>query len=212
MEENFNQIIKTLSSALIDDFRGFINSDGQRIEVPDNKYHLSIALREMSKLPNWNYQSGVGQNVFIDYLNRRTIYITKLPTENGLFQRTVGYLTDAYSNNTIYRGHELKEYEVLRKIAIGMGYDVDEYTFQKNTNNTLTPPVSVTNYKGNLIVNRNKNIKLNVLKHVSEGDKPIFDDKQNLLGFMVNGKFVSKNHYERYSNINNKTSDDELIH
>ena len=43
MDENFGKIIKSLSSAIIDDFRGFINNNGERIEVPDDTFHALIA-------------------------------------------------------------------------------------------------------------------------------------------------------------------------
>lgn len=211
MNENFNEILKSLSSALIDDFRGYINCNGERVEVPDDTYHILIAVQELSKLPDWEYKSGVGQNAIVDFMNRRAIYITKIPyEENGKkeFQRTVGYLTNAYSNDIIYKGEHLKEYEALRKIAVGMGYDVDEYTFEKNKTNTLTPPTSVTNFKGNLVVKQSESIMTNHSRRLSDGDIPVFDSNGNLLGFKVHGKFVNKNHYDRY----HKTTNDELTH
>ena len=212
MNENFNEILKSLSSALIDDFRGFINGDGERIIVPDDTYHILIAVQQLSKLPDWEYKSFVGQNAIVDFMNRRAIYITKIPyTENGKkeFQRTVGYLTNAYSNDIIYKGEHLKEYEALRKIAVGIGYDVDEYTFEENKTNTLTPPTSVTIFKGNLVVQQSKSIMPNHSRRLSDGDVPVFDENNNLLGFMVHGKFVSKGHYQRYFNVHNLKSDGE---
>ena len=125
MKEDFTKIIKSLSSALIDDFRGFINNNGERIIVPDNKFHALIAFEELSKLPDWEYKSGMGQNPIVDFMNRRAVYITKIPyKKNGKkeFQRTVGYLTDAFSNDIIYKGEQQKEYEVLRKMQEGSQY------------------------------------------------------------------------------------------
>lgn len=213
MDENFGKIIKSLSSAIIDDFRGFINNNGERIEVPDDTFHALIAVKELSKLSDWEYKSGVGQNPIVDFMNRRAIYLTKIPYDgkNGKteFQRTVGYLTNSYTNDIIYKGEQLKEYEVLRKIAVGMGYDVDEYTFEENKTNTLTPPTSVTNFKGNIVVKQSKSIIPNHSRRLSDGDVPVLDSNGNLLGFKVHGKFVSREHYERYSNGHNLKSDNE---
>ena len=117
------------------------------------------------------------------------------------------------SGDIIYKGEQQKEYEVLRKIAVGMGFDVDEYTFEENKTNTLTPPTSVTNFKGNITVQKSQSVIPKHSRRLSDGDVPVFDSDGNLLGFKVHGKFVNKNHYDRYfSNSHRSSNDGELTH
>lgn len=201
-KEKFSIATKKLSSALIDDFRGFIADGCQRIEVPEDLLHLNIAFQEMSKVPGWKYESGTGQNPTIEYLKEKeAIYITKIPVPNkkGEYQRTVGYLTDVFSEEVEYRGIQQKQSEVLKQIALGMGYDVDEYTLQERTESSVKTPVSIVTYKGKMHVRQTPSIKLDPNRTLSEGDKPVFGNNNKLIGFISNGRFVNIKNYKRYA-------------
>ncbi|HBC85128.1 MAG: hypothetical protein J6D03_04635 [Clostridia bacterium] len=203
-EKDFRETIRNLSMALIDDFRGFLVDRKQRIEVPEGMYHLQIAYQEMQKVPGWKYESGTGQNATIEYMKEKDgIYITKILKEDGSgkYQRTVGYLKDSFLKQIEYRGKKRLEYEVLREIAIGMGYDVDEYTLLERTKNSVKTPVSLVSYKGKTYVTRSSIKQVQSHRNLSEGDKPVFGKNGRLMGFMSNGKFVDVNHYKRYTRI-----------
>ncbi len=61
---------------------------------------MQVAFQEMTKIPGWNYVSGTGQNPIVEFMkDKKAIYITKIPLSDDKlqYQRTVGYLTDAYS-------------------------------------------------------------------------------------------------------------------
>ncbi|MBR3002658.1 MAG: hypothetical protein IKF38_03730 [Clostridia bacterium] len=202
-ENNFNEIAKNLSTALIDDFRGFLVEGKERIEVPEDKLHLQIAFQEMSKDPNWEYISGTGQNPTIEYMkDKRAIYITKIRTGKNKddFQRTVGYIKDVFSGKVEYKGKKKTEYEVLREIALAMGYDVDEYKLLERTENSVKTPVSMVNYKGEIKVKRSRRITVEPTRKLSRGDKPVFDKNNHIIGFISNGKFTSISNYKRYAN------------
>ena len=208
MNDSYLKIIASLRSALADDFRGFLCEGTERIEVPDELYHLQVAYQEMKKVPGWKYVSGTGQNPTIEYMDqKRAIYITKIPMQDdqNQFQRTVGYLTDSYSEIVEYNGAQMPIYEVFKKIALNMGYDVDEYTLLKDkSNSTVKTPTSIKIYKstnkirGTTTFSPNRNLK--------NGDKPVFSSDNALLGFISNGKFVSKDSYNRYSSPGIKKS------
>lgn len=207
-EQNFNETLKKLCDALIDDFRGFLVEGDKRIEVPEDLLHLQIAFQEMSKVPGWKYESGTGQNPTIEYLKeKRAIYITKIPnpTKKGEYQRTVGYLTDVFSEEVPYKGVFQPQYEIIKQIALGMGYDVDEYTLQERTENSVKTPVTIVTYKGNTNVRKTNSVQLISNRTLFPGDKPVFGNNNNLLGFISNGKFVSRNNFRRYSNHNNNS-------
>lgn len=200
-EKEFLKTIKSLSYALIEDFRGFLVEGCELIEVPDDMLHLHIAFQEMAKIPGWKYESGTGQNPTIEYMrDKKAIYITKIPDDicKGNYQRTVGYLTDSYSDIISYRGLQQPQYEVIKKIALGMGYDVDEYTLQEKTESSVKTPVSITTYKGNIHV-RKTNLNLNPTRNISEGDRPVFGPNNKVIGFISKGKFVNINNYKRYA-------------
>lgn len=148
--ENFENVVLALSNALYADFRGFLSEGVNRIVVPDEMLHIQIAFQEMANVPGWTYESGVGQNPIIEFMDlKKAIYITKIKDEKtGEYHRTVGILTDSYAGDTIYKGNKMKEYEVLRLIAIGMGYDVDEYTLLERTVDSAKTPVSIVTFKG----------------------------------------------------------------
>ncbi len=204
---NFNEIIKDLSMALIDDFRGFLVAGEERLEVPDDKLHYQIAFEEMSKVPGWKYISGTGQNPIVEFMKeKKAIYITKIPdpTDPNKFYRTVGYISDIFSNNANYRGVEKPEYLILRDIALGMGYDVDEYELLEKKDGQTGTPVSIKNYKGEMKVKTSHKLTMLHGRNLSEGDKPVFDSQNNIIGFISNGKFVNINNYERYANIPQK--------
>ncbi len=75
METKFEANIKKMTEAMIQEFRGFI-VEGERIPVPEDLYHINIALQEMQKVPGWEYKSGTGQNPLIEYLKeKKAIYI-----------------------------------------------------------------------------------------------------------------------------------------
>lgn len=203
---DYNKIAKILSMALIDDFRGFLIEGIKRVEVPDDKLHIQIALEEMMKIPGWQHESGVGEVPTVELMKeKRAIYITKIPnpTKKGEFQRSIGYITDMYDDEVEYKGKKMKAYEMLRNIAIGMGYDVDEYDLLEQTEHSVKTPVAVTNYKGNMKIKRHK-LDIKPTRSIREGDKPSFDTKGNLIGFISNGKFISVNHYTRYSRSRSK--------
>lgn len=209
-KEKFLRTIKSLGYALIEDFRGFLVDGCELIEVPDDMLHMHIAFQEMAKIPGWKYESGTGQNPTIEYMrDKKAIYITKIPDQSvkGLFQRTVGYLTDVYSDIVEYKGVKKPEYEVIKQIALGMGYDVDEYTLQEKTENSVKTPVSITTYKGNIHV-RKSNIELNPTRNLSEGDRPVFGHNSKLIGFISKGRFVSMNNYKRYAVNQQDKADD----
>lgn len=216
---NFNNIVKALTMALIDDFRGFLVEGEQRIEVPEHMLHLQIAYQEMLKVPNWKYKSGTGQNPTIEYMKEKNaIYITKIPNENkiGEFQRTVGYLTNSYSQEVEYKGKRQPAYEVLKTISIGMGYDVDEYTLQQRTENSVKTPVSIVGYKGETHIKKVYSQEVTPHRKLAEGDQPVFDEKGLLKGFISKGKFVNARNYRRYAGVYRKdeshsNESDEII-
>lgn len=200
MKNDFYNIFRSLSLALVDDFKGFLADGTEKINVSEGELHARVAFQEMSKLPNWKYESGVGQNPIVEYMQeKRAIYVTKIPlaSDNSQYQRTVGYLTDAYSELIEYKGTVQPIYMVLRRIALGMGYDVDEYTLEKNLESNAKTPVSITTYKADIAVKKFKTIIAN--RSLKNGDKPVFASDGNIMGFMSNGKFVNIDHYKRYS-------------
>lgn len=200
-ERNYNEIAKELVMALVDDFRGFLIEGTERVEVPDDKLHIQIALEELMKIPGWKHESGVGEVPTVELMkDKNAIYITKIPIpgEKGKYQRSVGYITDMYNDEIVYKGKHQKAYEVLRKIAIGMGYDVDEYELLKRTEETVKTPVMVTNYRGNLKIKKSR-VDIKPQHSIKDGDKPQFDKNGEFIGFISGGKFISKAHYARYS-------------
>lgn len=213
-EKDFRETMRNLTMALIDDFRGFLVDIGHRVEVPKEMYHLQIAYQEMLKVPGWEYESGTGQNPTIEYMNEKNgIYITKIRNEDGsgTYQRTVGYLTDTFNKQVEYKGAKRLEYEILREIAIGMGYDVDEYTLLERTKDSVKTPVSYVGYKGEMHITKRNIKEINSNRRLSEGDKPVFGTGGKLMGFTSNGKFFDVNHYRRYTRITpneDKKSDD----
>lgn len=210
-KNNFIEIVHFLSAALVDDFRGFLVEGTRRLEVPDGILHLQIAYEELSKDPAWVYESGVGQNPLVEYLQfEKAIYVTKIPTDNkGEFQRTVGFLTNVYNNVIEYKGKQMLEYEALRMISLGMGYDVDEYTLLEKTEDSVKTPVSITTYKGEINIHTSQKRQNNLYRTLSPSDIPKFDSNGVFIGFISNGKFVSSSHYKRYANLSNKTQENE---
>lgn len=201
MEQNeFLKIARALSGALIDDFRGFLVEGICRQLVPDDKLHLQIAYQELLNVPGWEYESGTGQNPIIEYLQlKKAIYITKILKEDGSgeYQRTVGYLTDVFDFEVDYKGKKLPAYEVLRSIAIGMGYDVDEYTLLPRTKDSVKTPAAIVTYKGETYVKKRLK-QFHPHRKLSEG-RPIFVDGK-LVGFITHGKFNKVSDYARYAN------------
>lgn len=199
-KRDYNMIAKILGMALIDDFRGFLIDGIRRVEVPDDKLHIQIALEEMMKVQGWQHESGVGENPTIELMKeKKAIYITKIadPKKKGEFQRSIGYINDMYMDEVEYKGKKIKAHEMLRQIAIGMGYDVDEYDLLERKEGTVKTPVAVTSYKGDLKIKRRK-LDIEPPRSVQDGDKPQFDKNGKLIGFISGGKFVSKDHYPRY--------------
>lgn len=200
MEEiNFNELTGALISALNDEFRGFLTNNGERIEVPYGVYHHLVAFNEMSKIPDWKYEHGTGQNPLIDFMKLGAIYITKISISDkeGEYQRTVGYLTNAYSTIVDYRGKQQPAYEVFKQIAIEMGYDVDEYTLKENSKNPAVPLVSVVGYKGKKThINKPYVSK----QKLSSKSKPVLIGGK-LFGFICGGHFLNCAHFDGYANI-----------
>ena len=200
-KKDYKMIAKLLGMALIDDFRGFLVEGVRRLEVPDDKLHIQIALEEMMRTPGWQHESGVGEVPTVELMKEKSaIYITKIPNPNkkGEFQRSIGYINDMYNEEVEYKGMKMKAHEMLRQIAIGMGYDVDEYDLLERTENSVKTPVAVTSYKGNIKIKRRK-LNIEPPRSIRDGDKPQIDRKGNLIGFISGGKFISKEHYPRYS-------------
>lgn len=199
MDQNeFLRIARALSVALVDDFRGFLVEGTVRKLVPDDKLHLQIAYQELLNVPGWEYESGTGQNPIIEYLQlKKAIYITKILKEDGSdeYQRTVGYLTDVFSCEVDYKGKKLPAYEALRTIAIGMGYDVDEYTLLPRTKDSVKTPASIATYKGETYVKKRLK-KSQPHRNLSEC-QPVFSNGE-LVGFIINGKFYNKKSFYRY--------------
>lgn len=210
---DFNKVSKALSIALIDDFRGFLVEGTGRLEVPDDQLHYQVAFEEMSKVPGWEYVSGTGQNPIVEFMKeKKAIYITKIATnaEKTEFCRTVGYLKDSFSDIANYRGTNRLEYLILREIALGMGYDVDEYTLLERKEGQTGTPVEISNFKGEMKVKDSPKITMPHGRSISEGDKPIFDSQNNIIGFISKGKFINIHNYERYADIHPKTNDSKL--
>ena len=211
-QKTFIKIARSLSVALIDDFRGFLVDGIKRKEVPEDMLHLQIAYQELLKDPGWQYESGTGQNPIVEYLQiKKAIYITKIPKEDGSgeYQRTVGYLTDVFAEEVEYKGRKKYAYEILRSIAIGMGYDVDEYTLQIKNENSVKTPTTIVTYKGETYVRRRRHrTQIEPHRNLSEGDKPIFGAGGLLIGFISNGKFVRARDYKRYANIGSTKKDE----
>ena len=199
-KRDYNKIAKILGMALIDDFRGFLVEGTKRAIVPDDKLHIQIALEEMMKIPGWQHESGVGEVPTVELMKEKSaIYITRIPDPKtkGKFQRSIGYINDLYMDDVEYKGKKMKAHEMLGQIAIGMGYDVDEYELLERTENSVKTPVAVTNYKGDIKIKRRK-LEIEQPRSIREGDKPQFDSKGNLIGFISRGRFISKEHYSRY--------------
>lgn len=197
MEKNNQSIeeknVRQLPVAIIDDFRGFI-VDGERVEVSEDKYHIQIALEKMKEVAGWEYVSGTGQNPLIDYLRiKQAIYITKIRNDDvkESYQRTVGYLKSAHAETIDYKGKKKPAYQVIREIAIGLGYDVDEYEINPETNK-----IALATYKGSRKIKKTTGMIAN--RRVSEGDKPVFGSNNQVIGFMHAGKFCSIEKYKRY--------------
>lgn len=209
-QEAFKKIARALSVALVDDFRGFLVEGTKRVEVPDDMLHLQIAYQELLKVPGWKYESGTGQNPIVEYLQiKKAIYITKILKEDGSgYQRTVGYLTDIFSEKVEYRGEEQYLYEILRSIAIGMGYDVDEYTLQMRTENSVKTPTTIVTYKGETHIKKQYK-EVEPHRTLSEGDKPIFSNNGQLMGFISNGKFVRAKEYKRYATFSSTNKEEQ---
>ena len=204
MEENFKTNIKKLTEAMLQEFRGFI-VDGERIPVPDDLYHLNIAFQEMQKVPGWEYKSGTGQNPLIDYLKeKKAIYITKIETEKGKYQLTVGYLQQAYSFEVEYRGKMKPAYEVIKQIATGLEYDVDEYVLMPEGNK-----VEMNTYRAEKHIKKMTTREILHTHPISGGHsarevKPIFIEGK-LVGFTEGGKFKAVEKY-RYKGLFKKTT------
>lgn len=209
--ENFENVVLALSNALYADFRGFLSEGVNRIVVPDEMLHIQIAFQEMANVPGWTYESGVGQNPIIEFMDlKKAIYITKIKDEKtGEYHRNVGILTDSYAGDKIYKGNKMKEYEVLRLIAIGMGYDVDEYTLLERTVDSAKTPVSIVTFKGEINVRRYNRVDFSPKRDVSLGDRPIVSNGV-LYGFISNGKFYNIHHYQRYSDLSLGSNDSSI--
>ena len=212
-KRDYNKIAKILGMALIDDFRGFLIDGVKRVTVPDDKLHIQIALEEMMKIPGWQHESGVGEVPTVELMKeKRAIYITRIPDPKtkGKFQRSIGYINDLYMDDVEYKGQKMKAHEMLRKIAIGMGYDVDEYELLERTENSVKTPVAVTNYKGDIKIKRRK-LEIDQPRSVREGDKPQFDGEGNLVGFISGGRFISKDHFSRYRGARRKQENTQQL-
>lgn len=208
----FNQVSKALSSALIDDFRGFLLEGTTRLEVADDELHAIVARNEMSKVPGWEYVSGTGQNPMVELMKeKRAIYITKIPInlEGNEFSRTVGYVKDSFPDIANYRGVEKPEYLILREIALGMGYDVDEYTLLEKKEEEKGTPVQISTFKGEMKVKEYPKITISHGRSIAEGDKPVFDAQNNIIGFISKGKFINIHNYERYAGIHLKNHENK---
>ena len=202
-KRDYNRIAKILSMALIDDFRGFLIEGVKRLEVPDDELHAVVALNELLKIPGWVHESGVGENTIVELMKeKRAIYITRIQDRNkpDVFHRSIGYIAKDYSEVIEYRGRKVPASVVLREIAIGMGYDVDEYEVLERKENTPKTPIAVVNYRGNVKVRRSK-LEIAPPRSVKEGDIPQFDTKGQLIGFISGGKFISASHYPRYNRV-----------
>ena len=108
--ENIKELGKGMNGAL-----------AELIEVPEDLLHLHIAFQEMSKVPGWKYESGIGQNPTIEYMKeKKAIYITRIPAPGkpGEYQRTVGYLTDAFPEEIQYKEVFKPQYEIIKQIAL----------------------------------------------------------------------------------------------
>ena len=206
--KDYVKIATALSNAIIKDFRGFLEEGVKPLEVPKDKLHLEVAYQEMLKIPNWKYESGIGQNPLIEYMiEKNAIYITQIYNEkNEECQRTVGYLTDVFSEEVDYRGKKQPLYEVLRNIAIGMGYDVDEYTLKERTENSVKTPVDIVTYKGETNIRKSNNQQMRPYRKLSEGSKPVFGNNGELMGFITrDGRYLNKNGFQRYADLSPNT-------
>lgn len=212
-KRDYKRVKDELKRALADGFRGFLAEGTERVEVPDDEYHMKIALLELMKIPGWEHESGVGENPIIEYMKlKKAIYITSIGEDGkkGDLQKTVGYIVDKYEDNVIYGGKIRPMYEVLREVVINdeHGYDVDEYKIvPKTPDNNVKTPVSVKPYP-----NKKIKPKQNAKYKMREGDVPVFAKRngvETFLGIMVNGtRFISKEHVERYDKIKPSDYDD----
>lgn len=206
METEFEANIKKLTEAMIQEFRGFI-VEGERIPVPEDLYHINIALQEMQKVPGWEYKSGTGQNPLIDYLKeKKAIYITKIEVEKGKYQLTVGYLQQAYSAEVEYRNKIQPEHEVIKQIATGLGYDVDEYILMPEENKVM-----MNTYRAENHIKRMPTREVLHTQPISGGYsfravKPVFIGNK-LAGFTEGGKFKEIRNY-RYKGLLKETTSD----
>lgn len=213
LKKDNRRVIEELKKALAEGFRGFLAEGIERVEVPDDKYHIEIALNELLKIPGWKHESGVGENPIVEFMKLKdAIYITSIGEDGkkGDMQKTVGYIVDKFEDNVIYRNKIKPMYEVLREIVINdeHGYDVDEYKIvPKTPTNNVKTPVIVKSY-------HNKKLKpKNDAKYkMQDGDVPVFSKRngvETFIGVKVQGtRFISKNHIDRYQNINTKNYDE----
>ena len=212
-KKDYNKVISELRRALADGFRGFLAEGTERIEVPDDRFHIEIALNELQKIPGWKHESGVGENPIIELMKlKKAIYITSIDEDGkkGDLQRTVGYIVNKYEDNVIYKNTIKPMYEVLRDIVINdeHGYDVDEYKIvPKTPENNVKTPVKINTYH-----NKQLKPKTDAKYKMQDGDIPVFAKRngvETFIGVMANGtRFISKEHVERYQNINPKDYDE----
>ncbi|MBR2704277.1 MAG: hypothetical protein IKE91_02295 [Clostridia bacterium] len=208
MENNkdYKVIAKMLSIALIDDFRGFLVEGIKAVEVPDDRLHAEVALKEMMKIPGWHHESGVGEDPIVELMKEKNaIYISQIPIPNkpGKYTRIVSFIKDKYRDKVLYKGENKEAREMLIDIATGMGYTVDEYRLLPRKETGVKTPVDVERHTGKVVI-KSRKLDVEPPRSIKEGDKPKFDRAGNFIGFISGGKFINKDHYPRYNKSMNR--------
>ena len=189
MEEKEKEQMMALLRATVDDFRGFL-VDGEEIPVADDDLHALVALKELEKYPGWKYEHGVGRDPITELLYlKKAIYMTRIKVGEGKYQRSIAYCKDVNQQEVQYRGEKTTLAEAIKSIALGSGYEVDEYEVEQvNEEENKYKFKKPTNYTAKIEYKQREGKRFH--KSFQEGDQPIFaGDKY--IGFIHNGKFYS---------------------
>lgn len=219
-QKKYNKVRNELFNALTDGkygFRGFLIDGVDRLEVPDeaenftDTLHAFVAKQELEKNPEFKYESGMDTIAEL-MKEKNAIYITHILNKDekgnvkSVAQKAVAYMRENYEDVVEYMGRKMHAYEMLRCIAIGLGYDVDEYYKIKDADKTNKMPYDADHYEGKISVKVSR-ANTRAIHKLPEGAKPIVTKDDQLIGFFFKGKFYSKEHFSRYSSLNQSNAD-----
>ena len=213
MDNNYyKKLASELLMAIMDDFRGFIVDGDRRVEVPEGKYHPQVAMEEMSKVPGWHYESGVGQNPLVELMmEKNAIYITKIADAKNPkeLHRIIGYIPENFSDKIEYHGKIISADKMIKSIALAGGYDVEEYKLLDPKESNVKTPVDINRIKSERRSMTRRLRDMPPRRKLKEGDEAVFDKQGRHIGFKSNGKFYENRSYVRYSDAKKKNDDNE---